>query len=108
MTIRIACLGIDADSDRERRISRFQDLPAPKTPQSNNVSSSSGKAVPKCGTAFLDYFVMCLLVPNEVYADSERMLAGPSRAAGIFAEARRITSSSAGANSSGGIPPTAT
>jgi hypothetical protein len=43
-----------------------------------------------------------------VYAESERTAAGVSRAGVIFAEARRITSSSAGAKSSGGIPPTAT
>jgi hypothetical protein len=55
--------------------------------------------------AFLDYFVY---VPTGSYADSERMLLDASRAVGIFADARRITSSSAGANSSGGIPPTAT
>src|SRR6202042_1618410 len=39
----------------------------------------------------------------------ERMVVADSRApAAIFAEARRMTSSSAGAKSSGGIPPTAT
>src|ERR1700722_17040187 len=44
-----------------------------------------------------------------LYAERECMGAGASIApVAIFAEARRMTSSSAGAKSSGGIPPTAT
>src|SRR5271154_3454896 len=50
------------------------------------------------------------MLPGEgSYAERECMGADDSIApVAIFAESRRITSSSAGANSSGGIPPTAT
>src|ERR1700678_797047 len=67
------------------------------------IIRGSKKAAPT-GRPF-DY---SLAQTDGFYADSECIALEESTLVGIFADARRITSSSAGANSSGGIPPTAT
>jgi hypothetical protein len=97
---------MDAASDREdvfrsSTISLFQNIEIPQT-------LSTVLAAKRPTHIWDGLFGLLRYVPAGSYADSERMLLDASRAVGIFADARRITSSSAGANSSGGIPPTAT